>query len=384
MNFKILSDYLLHITHNDADAVGCALAVDKYVELSVYKKYTVQHKFLSVKYANYILNIISDILLTEINRRENNESFNIDKDKLIEYKKITWNYDYDTDVLFIPDTLYITDLSIETSILDKLEKVSKYFNIQVRYVDHHESSRKNNCKYEWCYVETVDNKFKPRAACKLFMDLFVFDNLDDTNGKYPVLENLINDISRYDTWLWKTEPLKYPIEDYTKILIDAYGSAWEAYKHIREQFTNIEDGLHDIPEFSALIQSDRIKRQSYFNRYLPNTVYCMGHELGFNDPNYATAYVALIILPDTYGNDLMEEIYTKSERDIDIVIGLYPASKMFSLRRGKKSKIDLSVLASKYGGGGHSAAAGATCDTDTFMKFLEYYYNLLDTKNNKV
>ena len=392
MIIQNLPNYLVHITHNDADAIGCALVVDKYAaqkrrcDFVERRDYQVNHKFFSVSFANDVLDLITNTLLSLIEYNTNNDSSVINEDDLNDYKTYLFGTDIyaQVDPVCIPDAIFITDLSIKSSILDKLETVSKYFKIKLIYVDHHETSVINNQKYDWCYVETVDNDGKPRAACKLFMDRFIFDKSDEWCFKYDSLHDLINDISRYDTWLWKTEPKTYPVEDYTKVLINAYGSAWSAYEHISVMFKYVTEDLRDVPEFDAYIVSDRIKRKSYFNRYLPNTVYCMGYELGFNDPLYATSYFALIILPENYGNDIMEEIYTKSERDIDVVIGLYPSSRSISLRRGFKSNIDLSALASKYGGGGHVAAAGASCDTETFMKFLTKYYTLLDNKNNKV
>lgn len=384
MNYKLLTNYLLHVTHNDADAVGCALVVDWYAQQYRFadspldmKDYNVNHRFLSVKYANYMLNVLTDTLLKLKYHIKYDTSFDVNDSTLSEFKEFTWGTDYNDSIntIFIPDTIFITDLSIEPGILDKLEDISKYYNIHVKYVDHHKSSMKNNKKYDWCYVKTCDENFKPRAACKLFMDLFIKDKSES-----KALTNLIEDISRYDTWLWKNEPRENMNEDYTKIIIDTYGNVDDAYESIDGLLGEIENDLSDVPEFKAMIMVDKWRRESYVYKYLHNTVYCMGYELGFNDPLYATSYFALVILPENYGNDIMEEIYTKSKRDIDVVIGLYPNSKMLSFRRGPKSKIDLSVLASKYGGGGHAAAAGATCDTNTFMKFLELYYNLLDNK----
>jgi hypothetical protein len=181
--------------------------------------------------------------------------------------------------------------------------------------------------------------------------------------------------------MWKKSPKKNPDENYTTIIIDSVGGIKNAYHLIRDTIIIAPCNpmnFRDLPGFNSIISVDEMKRKSYIDLYMNKTVYSMGYNLDYNNPEYATLMFALVILPDSYGNDIMENIYLNSERDIDIVIGIYPNSRTLSFRKGPNSKVDLSVFARKYGGGGHKDASGAKLDTETFLSIMNKYYTLLD------
>ena len=208
----------------------------------------------------------------------------------------------------------------------------------------------------------------------------------DSEGKgadifpyFDFFSNYINDISRYDTWLWKKTPKDIPTENYTTILIDSYGDIEKAYKSIAKEIfykNSVKYSLTEVSKFNTIITVDMIKRQSYIQKYEKTAVYILGYNLDFKDPDYSSKTYALLILPDSYGNDIMESIYSKHK--IDIVIGIYPSTRTLSFRKRPGCSTDLSRLAAHYGGGGHKEAAGAKLPKDKFIKFINKYYELQD------
>jgi oligoribonuclease NrnB/cAMP/cGMP phosphodiesterase (DHH superfamily) len=383
------------MTHNDSDALGCALVVDYfsqqqfYVECdeSVYidnnnKPIAIHHTFNAVETAKERLTTLVNIL-EKINDSIIHDDIVIDNELNTLYN-IIYGEVYDNDgIINIPSHLFITDLSISSDILDRLDNVSKIYGIELLYVDHHTSSVGNHKRYPWCNVTTIDDTGKPRSACKYLFELLV-DHIytSEIICNYKAFEMLIDDISNYDTWYWKTEPrLPKRREEWTKIIIDNFGNIYDAYNSIHHDIlthSRIYDTLCDVSDYALIIKQDAIKRENVIARYSKQVVYTMGYNLGFNTPKYSSALFALVILPNNYGNDLMEYIYTNYERVIDVVIGIYPESRTLSFRRSPFSTINLAEFAERYGGGGHEAAAGARLNTDKFMEYLRYYYDLLD------
>lgn len=393
MKYHVNKDQILHITHNDSDAVGCALVVEYYIKQEKYKTddkrylYLPVHNFnsvISAKEKIQLLNNVLSCLVWNDDAKYDNET-TISADALKQFKELTLGYNYDDmGLLELPGKIMVTDLAIDITLMDTLAKLCKQFEIEFLYVDHHTSNLNNHSPWKFFHIEATDENNIPRSACKYLYDLII-DKLYNTEiiHNFDAFYKIINDISRYDTWLWKTDPDEGD-ENHTTILINEIGSVSEAFNEIRYQLLmqeNITTSLQDIERFSTLIECNLNRKDQVIKKYLKNTVYDLGYNLGFNNRALTTVKFALVVLPDNFGNDIMEAIYTSKDQKVDVVIGLYPATRSLSFRRAYYSSIDVSKIASIYGGGGHAAAAGATLDSESFIRFLKYYYDLLDKKN---
>lgn len=388
--FIVADSQFLHITHNDADAVGCALVIE-YLRREQKTRGNPEdiawfpfHSFNSIANAKKRINMIIKLLSGE----------DVTEEEVADYKIITYGKNYpDYGVLTIPANICISDISIEDSnILHRLNELSMEYNFTVIYVDHHESSKHNQQLYRWCHTQETDEYGQKRSACKYLYDIFVDEDFSECTIKnFNAFKCLIDDISRYDTWLWKTDARQNPTEHHTTILLQCYGGAYAVFQKISTVLFNgellgkevIQNNLMDNPEFNLLITNTEQKKELCIKRVMNNVVYDMGYKLGFNTYPYATAYFAMVILPDEFNNDIMEEIYSKSDRPIDVVMGFYPATRSFSFRHSPSGQINLNELAATFGGGGHPDAAGAKVDTDTFFKYLSLYYDLLDNKRSQ-
>lgn len=392
MKYIVNEGQILHITHNDSDALGCSLVVEYYRMQENYKSedskysYLPIHNFNSVESANQKIELINSVLTTLfMHTHTDNYEFDIPDDILTKFKELTNGYNYnDMGMLSIPGIIIVSDLAVDITKIGRLYMLCNDFKIDLIYVDHHTSNLINHNPMRGLYIQSTDDNNIPRSACKYLFDILKDDDYKTSIiNNYDAFYNLINDISRYDTWLWKTNPINND-ENYTTILITEIGSIYEAFESIRHHLLykeNITDGLMDIDQFSILIENSINRQNQTIKKYMKNVVYDNGCNLGFQENEYINAKFALIILPENFGNNIMEEIYTNYDHPIDVVIGLYPSSRQLTFRRSRTCDIDLSKLASIYGGGGHVSASGATLDTYTFIRFIKYYYDLLDKKN---
>ena len=390
MRYLVIKDQILHITHNDSDAVGCALVIEYYAKQERYKtdckqySYLPIHNFNNVISGNQKIELLNDVLsaLFEYNKSDNSTEFNISSGQLKKFKELTIGYNYDDlGMLTLPGEIIVTDLVIDITKMNTLLTLCNYFDIKFLYVDHHTSNLNHHSPYKYFHIESTDEKNIPRSACKYLFDLIIdkFYTIEIIHN-YDAFYKIINDISRYDTWLWKTDPDEGD-ENHTAILIDELGSVSEAFNEINHQLLrrgNISTSLQDVEKFSTLIESNLNRKDQIIKKYLKNTVYDLGYNLGFTNRVLTSVKFALVILPENFGNDIMEAIYTSKEQKVDVVIGLYPSTRSLSFRRSYNCSIDVSKIAANYGGGGHTAAAGATLNSDTFIRFLNYYYKLLD------
>ena len=311
---------MMHITHNDADAVGCTI----------------------------VTNLIPDYEVKTYFCQAGGGA-----DKIIENA-----FDYDA---FDADLILITDNSITEETVEFLkEKLNNpaYSDVELWLVDHHPTNKLGE-KYDWAHVDTSN------AAClNLLKEVNERYHINDTYKHYENLYKTIVSISRYDTWQWKTNPINYD-EDLCSVLCKSL---------------NLETAVSFL---TSMIEEDQ---DSFLIKDIVDTIYTK-YKLNENtavsklltEPGkikFVDKYgykLALIILGDSYVNELMEAVYKVFE-NVDIVVGIFPTSQQISFRTNKEN-IDVSEFAKKFGGGGHKTAAGARIkDSNEFFKWLELFY----------
>lgn len=334
---------IYHITHNDADAVGCAIVSDHvkgWETLTIFNGYD--------------------------NVDENIKSFLLSRTD-------------EVGNLFYPDYVLITDISnLKEDTINFLEryilaaKEAGKSEAQLLWVDHHASNRHNE-ELEWCTVVSEDSDGTPVSAAKLLFNLF-YKDIEEKYKKF--LGVYVESVSRYDTWEWKKHPSNYT-EEYTAILIKQMGLV-EAYQNISYSLVqSVEQDAENFtftPELSILLKTYIDKRKKVLEHVLDHAV----------QTDFAEYSVALIIPDQVYFDECMEQVYLEAGDDIDFVMGLAPKTRSISFR-SNKNDLNLGRFAKKYfGGGGHPQAAGATnIPTHTFIHWMDEYYTGLDYVNSK-
>ena len=193
------------------------------------------------------------------------------------------------------------------------------------------------------------------------------------------LRKLILYISRYDTWMWKKNPLPNMYEDTIALMTKLYGPEY-VYTALHEYY--VSDNKIDLNTtedvevvYNRSVYPEKFRMNYDFIKEMESkytsTKYIESNVKVFIDGEYQ---FASFICDHDYTNATADTIYTHYP-EIDIVLILYPTTRTLSFR-SNKTTVDLGRFAKRiFGGGGHAQASGAHVDTETFINFLIKYYN---------
>ena len=164
-NSLVNGDKILHITHDDLDAEGCATIAELYAEAMGFE---IETHFCHIGTTD---KAIEDIL---------NEN--------------TYN------------GILISDIGVSYTMAERLDKSG----MVVAMVDHHATNRLNQ-KYDWALVGKNETESATWLLYRLMKD-DIERNLT-SNKIVRTLETFANKVSRYDTWEWQKHPTDYSEED---------------------------------------------------------------------------------------------------------------------------------------------------------------------------
>ena len=355
---------VIHITHNDSDAIGCAL-----LARLVYGKEVETH-FCPIGQT-------PDKIADDVMRK----------------------FYASDDSAYM--TLIISDISVSSETADELIEMMEDSDNRFTVIsyDHHRSNP--NIGKTGFYVSEKDCTGTPASAARLMYNRYMLSQqhslmpVNDTRFNVA-LNILIDQISRYDTWEWKNHPL--PIDNITDLRIAGY-----KLSQIREvglnpnvilsedlvpamiQIYGIESVYEDLVEYYIHLRDDKMDTDTtgYYPENWDDT-YQLYQKLVTKDKEYWLRkarvfqhgeYIVAGVAADNLINssDVANAIYTAYE-DIDIVYLLYPGSLQIGFRTAKDT-IDLSRYASRlYHGGGHQKASGSRMTDDDMRDIMMLYW----------
>lgn len=347
-NCKRTDRKAIHITHNDADALGCALSLDVLIP--------------DYKFTHYFCNA--------------NEADAVFKDI----------FDESEDYAYI----IISDISISLESAEVISEYQKKHDTYIHMVDHHPT---NPCKHvEWMTFVTTEYYAKYDmglnvSACygiyELFsgrkLSLLVNHGITESDSyeltKIKCLGLLIESISRYDTWEWKEHGL--PHDDAIPNIIKFIGFEF-TYRSLYEYYIYNEKTAGRI-----LLENYRMVTpmpEQFYAIYdvisLNKTLSIQKSLLNVRCFKFMIYDAAIFYGNSLYDNEISDKICNEFP-SIDIAIMLYPESMTVSFRTSKED-INVGLIAKKLGGGGHQKASGAKLDTvSTMMSFIRNYYDAI-------
>lgn len=237
------------------------------------------------------------------------------------------NYGDEYDFNSIPDntTIYVVDFSFDRDVMEDLNK-----RCELIWLDHHKSA------IEKCdglgYIKGARKIDK--AGCELTWE-YLYPHNTPTAVRY---------LGLYDTWRWVKNP------DSEEILQFQYGmralnlsvdsSDWDYYfRGIMEMRPVIDNGKA-ILEYQQQQYANQVKNWSY--------------EVKFE------GYRAIVM--NAHGNSqLFDSVWDENKYDIMLLYRFNGKKNVVSIYTTKD--IDCSLIAQKFGGGGHAKACGFQCDT---------------------
>lgn len=250
--------------------------------------------------------------------------------------------------------LIITDLSVNEENEMKLEEYYQNGG-QVTLIDHHKTALHLN-QYDWGYVKVEDESGNLNSATSLFYQYLVHNGLLVAK---PTIEEFVELVRLYDTWEWeenenlqakRLNALFYlmSIDEFEETMVERL----KGNEHFH--FDEFEKGILDM-------EDDKIAR--YIRRKRREIVQ---HKIGNH-------YVG-IVFAESYHSELGNEL-GKDCWHLDYIAILNMGSRRMGFRT-IHDDVDVSEIASNYGGGGHAKAAGCLITDLAYKLFVEETFQL--------
>ena len=353
INYNKLMNILL-LTHTDLDGSGA------YVVLCS------------------LINIINKNINVDVKHCSNNTM----SSNIFEAIKENYNNHYYSFII-------ATDISVNE---EHAEEIDREYKDDANFIilDHHKSALYLN-KYSWAVVqpELIDDSFradyyknidesaqKSSSGTSLMYDFIdyslklddkyeAFNYINKISLKY-LLQKFVHNVATYDTFDWKKTFNSNESFRELNILFEAYGQ-----NLFEKTFINFFKGNIPYDIFKAnndmLIKIEKEKKENYLASV---------KQAGFIDAELTDDenIYSVCIWPDgkylPYIFDLMKQ--EKPEADIYAIYFFSGKNETVSLR---SDKIDLSVFAKKYGGGGHPGAAGFPVSKEKQFSHISDLFN---------
>jgi oligoribonuclease NrnB/cAMP/cGMP phosphodiesterase (DHH superfamily) len=258
--------------------------------------------------------------------------------------------------------IYITDISVNEDVAELIENtgVTEIFQL----LDHHPTAL-NLTKYDWCKIE-IEKDNEKTSGTRMFYDYLLDTSNDLQNSKYYKwdrcynLECFVENVRKYDTWLWKT---KYNDDD---------PKMWNDLLYIMGRDEFIESILYRIGSYSCFDFCDfDLKLLAYRQKDIDKYIERKNKDLikkGFKPNNESPLYNVGFVFAENYISELGNKL-AEMNTDLDFII-IIINGKTISYR-GIKDSIDLGKdVASIFGGGGHPNAAGSQISEDLKLDMI--------------
>lgn len=274
------------------------------------------------------------------------------------------------------DYIFACDISCTETTAEIIEDYGNRNRLII--IDHHKTADFLN-KYDWAvvYPDMVSDSFRASlytdvaaghsSATGLLFDYF------DIKGHTARLKNIqftravVETISAYDTWDWVNCFSSNPRYKAFNDLYFAYGE--EIFEQVMIQRLNACDprGFEFFSSQDKLILAIEANKQKAAVEKVKDSI--KTGILTIDDREYAIAICFTAeCIPSVFA--YMRDTYKDS--DINIII----TPRTISMRTDKPN-VDVSAIAKKFNGGGHTGAAGFTLD---LTKQLNFIANSMDAK----
>lgn len=274
-----------------------------------------------------------------------------------DFRKINYGFDFPFDDIEKDEEVYIVDFSISPEEMDTLLDITK----NVTWIDHHITAIDKYKNYNK-YVPGL--RFNGIAGCMLtycyMMKLTRYGKETISDVFDPV--KMIQDAPLFTKYIADMDVWKFEYGDNTRNFCLGFASEenTEPYDDIWMDMINFPDKIEN-----TLIENGKIiskYKKSFAKEYLKSKSFKTVFE----------GHLALAMNIGLIGSDWFES--ADNIDDYDMFISFSFGGKRWSYTL-YSSKIDVSEIAKKYGGGGHTGAAGFSSE-ELLIKEQEYY----DTK----
>lgn len=256
------------------------------------------------------------------------------------------------------DKIIITDMSVGEALAERIEKNEKY---RIRLYDHHKSAEWLN-KYDWATVKVEDDLGKALSATEIYWQESISKMLNKglfARSKNPVKKELaetyVDLVTSYDTWTWEAKGDMRP--KYLNHLIGIYGA--ELFQSAIMK-SILEGDAVMSQEDMTMARAEDARQNKYLRAKLEDVVEMdvLGYSFG-------------VVFAEQYKSELGNRMCQEYDIDVAAIIDMGGCSVSY---RTVKDTIDLSVIAGKFGGGGHAKASGSSFSEDKVFEFMDMIF----------
>ena len=246
------------------------------------------------------------------------------------------------------DKLFITDISVNKEIADKLLSISD----KVILLDHHKTALWLN-EYPYALVQVEDESIGKMCGAYLFYEYLKKNHkeFDDT----PALKLFIDYVRMYDTWEWK--------EKYDNIIPKRLNDLM--YIDGPNEF--IDKMVYRLGNNLFIFDDTDLMKLQIEQTYINNYIAQKNETLMVNDDLFPE-YTVGITFADKYISELGNKL-CELHPELDFVV-LINMSTLTVSYRTVKNDLDLSDIAKGFGGGGHPKASGSRFDVSIVNDML--------------
>ncbi|MGM9988157.1 MAG: DHH family phosphoesterase [Bacillaceae bacterium] len=261
--------------------------------------------------------------------------------------------------------LFITDLSPNE---ENEQRLNTFYHEKgnVQLIDHHKTALHLN-EYEWGNVLVEDEEGKLTSATSLFYDYLVKHEMLKATD---VVTEFVELVRQYDTWEWEKND-NYQAHQLNMLFFLVSIDEFEE-KMIQRLQTSDHFDFDEFEKKLLNMEEDKIER--YIRRKKRELVQT---EIG--------SHVAGVVYAELYHSELGNEL-GKEYPYLDYIAILNIGGKRISFRT-IHDHVDVSEIATQYGGGGHAKAAGCSLYSEAFKLFVEDTFQLdpiqEDAKRNR-
>lgn len=305
-------------THTDLDGVGC----------SILTKLVYGEENVDVEYCNYD------------NINESVARF-LQSEDLPNYQKV-----------------YITDISVNEVVAELIEDLLGPSIATL--IDHHKTARWLE-KYNWATIVT-DNTSGTEL---LYQNLSIVAPIST-----PEVIQFIRDVTDYDTWNWVSND-NQTAKDINDLMYLIGKEQFQKEFLIHEG--NLEHTDTVLSGYERVMDVEKARMEQYIEEkkdflYEREIFYKVPTEEKRDNPYYKAG----IVFAENYISQLGNEL-SKENPHLDLIVIINP-HKGISFRT-TSDEIDVSILAKKFGGGGHPKASGANIRDEDIGEAISAYLN---------
>ncbi|WP_100403249.1 DHH family phosphoesterase [Bacillus sp. FJAT-42315] len=261
--------------------------------------------------------------------------------------------------------LLITDLSVNE---ENEKRLNEFYQAggKVQLLDHHKTALHLN-EYDWGHIVVENDEGKLTSATSLLYEYLIKHKLMEPS---PAVAEFVELVRQYDTWEWE----KNDNEDAHRLNALFFLVSIDEFEE--KMVNRLKQSDHFFfDEFEQkILDMEENKIERYIRRKRRELIQAPIGE-----------YLSGIVYAESYHSELGNEL-GKEYPHLDYIAILNIGGKRIGFRT-IHDHIDVSEIASGFGGGGHAKAAGCSLTEDAYKLFVTSTFHLEplreDAKRNR-